>query len=483
VPTKRTLDVQENYLPTRQPTWFETVNPATGKSLKRYKSSTKADVDKAVTKAKKAFEKWHQLSPAKRAIYVERTAKTLRAQKEKLARIVTQEMGKPIKESLPEVAKCAWALEYYSENGPKFLNPEVAKTDATDSYVSFEPLGVIGSIMPWNFPLWQCIRFAAPSLMVGNTTVFKPSSITPQSGLALQNAFESTGMIPGCFGIVLGSAQVANYLIESDTVAISFTGSVNAGQMVAQRASGQLKKFVLELGGSDPFIVLEDADIEASSTGAVAGRFINNGQSCIATKRIFVIRKVLDEFLERFVKKTKSLRVGDPLSPDTDIGPMVREDALKILDGQVKGSVRQGANVELGGERLRRKGSFYAPTILTNVTPEMRIMKEETFGPAVPVMGVKDENEAIRLANDSEFGLGASIWGTDTRRAEKVAREVSSGLVTVNNVVVSDPRMPFGGVRHSGIGRELSRYGMLEFTNMKSVRLYEKSPLAHAHVE
>jgi succinate-semialdehyde dehydrogenase/glutarate-semialdehyde dehydrogenase/succinyl-CoA reductase len=483
VPTKRTLDVQENYLPTRQPTWFETVNPATGKSLKRYKSSTKADVDKAVTKAKKAFEKWHQLSPAKRAIYVERTAKTLRAQKEKLARIVTQEMGKPIKESLPEVAKCAWALEYYSENGPKFLNPEVAKTDATDSYVSFEPLGVIGSIMPWNFPLWQCIRFAAPSLMVGNTTVFKPSSITPQSGLALQNAFESTGMIPGCFGIVLGSAQVANYLIESDTVAISFTGSVNAGQMVAQRASGQLKKFVLELGGSDPFIVLEDADIEASSTGAVAGRFINNGQSCIATKRIFVIRKVLDEFLERFVKKTKSLRVGDPLSPDTDIGPMVREDALKILDGQVKDSVRQGANVELGGERLRRKGSFYAPTILTNVTPEMRIMKEETFGPAVPVMGVKDENEAIRLANDSEFGLGASIWGTDTRRAEKVAREVSSGLVTVNNVVVSDPRMPFGGVRHSGIGRELSRYGMLEFTNMKSVRLYEKSPLAHAHVE
>jgi succinate-semialdehyde dehydrogenase/glutarate-semialdehyde dehydrogenase/succinyl-CoA reductase len=253
--------------------------------------------------------------------------------------------------------------------------------------------------------------------------------------------------------------------------------------MVAQRASGQLKKFVLELGGSDPFIVLEDADIEASSTGAVAGRFINNGQSCIATKRIFVIRKVLDEFLERFVKKTKSLRVGDPLSPDTDIGPMVREDALKILDGQVKDSVRQGANVELGGERLRRKGSFYAPTILTNVTPEMRIMKEETFGPAVPVMGVKDENEAIRLANDSEFGLGASIWGTDTRRAEKVAREVSSGLVTVNNVVVSDPRMPFGGVRHSGIGRELSRYGMLEFTNMKSVRLYEKSPLAHAHVE
>ncbi len=467
----------------RQPSWFETTNPATGKTLKRYKSSTKEDVDRAVAKARKAFEKWRQLSPAKRAIYLERTAKTLRAQKEKLARIITQEMGKPIKESLPEVAKCAWALEYYSENGSKFLNPEATKTDATDSYVAFEPIGVIGSIMPWNFPLWQCVRFAAPALMVGNTTVFKPSSITPQSGLALQNAFESTGTIPGCFNIILGSAQVANHLIESDTVAVSFTGSVNAGRTVAQSASGQLKKFVLELGGSDPFIVLEDADIEAASTGAVAGRFINNGQSCIATKRIFVVRKVLDEFLEKFVKKTKSLRVGDPLSPETDIGPMVREDALKTLDGQVKDALRQGARLELGGERLRRKGSFYAPTVLTDITPEMRMMKEETFGPAAPVMAVKDENEAIRFANNSEFGLGATVWGTDTRRAEKVAREISAGLVTVNNVVVSDPRMPFGGVRHSGIGRELSRYGMLEFTNIKSVRVYEKSPLAHAHVE
>jgi acyl-CoA reductase-like NAD-dependent aldehyde dehydrogenase len=470
-------------LPSRKSSWFETINPATGKTLKRYKSSTKGDVDRAVTRAKRAFEKWHKLSATKRAIYLERTAKTLRAQKEKLARIITQEMGKPIKESLPEVAKCAWALEYYSENGPKFLTPEVTKTDATDSYVAFEPLGVIGSIMPWNFPLWQCIRFAAPSLMVGNTTVFKPSSITPQSGLALQNAFESTGSIPGCFSIVLGSAQVANYLIASDAVAISFTGSVNAGREVAQSASSQLKKFVLELGGSDPFIVLEDADIEAASTGAVAGRFINNGQSCIATKRIFVVKRVLDEFLEKFVKKTRSLRVGDPLSPETDIGPMVREEALKTLDGQIKDALTKGAHLELGGERLKRKGFFYAPTILTNVTTEMRIMREETFGPAAPVLAVKDENEAIRLANKSEFGLGASVWGTDTRSAEKVAREVSAGLVTVNNVVVSDPRMPFGGVRHSGIGRELSRYGMLEFTNIKSVRVYEKSPLAHAHVE
>src|SRR6266849_4979921 len=339
MPATRSFCLQVHPLPSRQPAWFETINPATGKTLKRYKSSTKADVDKAVTKAKKAFEKWRLVSPAKRAIYLERTAKTLRAQKEKLARIITQEMGKPIKESLPEVAKCAWALEYYSENGPKFLNPEATKTDATDSYVAFEPIGVIGSIMPWNFPLWQCIRTAAPALMVGNTAVFKPSSVTPQSGLQLQDVFDSTGVPPGTFNVVLGSSEVASYLIEANTAAISFTGSVPAGQDVATQASSRLKKVVLELGGSDPFIVLEDADVEASSTGAVAGRFINNGQSCICAKRFFVAKTIADEFLDRFISKTKSLKVGDPLSPETDVGPVVREESLHTLDRQVKDSV------------------------------------------------------------------------------------------------------------------------------------------------
>src|SRR5437879_996750 len=362
--------IREYSLPSRQRSWFETLNPATGKTLKRYKSSTKGDVDKAVAKARKAFEKWRQLSPAKRAIYLERTAKTLRAQKERLARIITQEVGKPIKESLPEVAKCAWALEYYSEHGPKFLNPEATKTDATDSYVAFEPLGVIGSIMPWNFPLWQCVRFAAPSLMVGNTAVFKPSSVTPQSGLQLQDVFDSTGVPPGTFNVVLGSSEVASYLIEANTAAISFTGSVPAGQDVATQASNRLKKVVLELGGSDPFIVLEDADVEASSTGAVAGRFINNGQSCICAKRFFLAKTFADEFLDRFISKTKSLKVGDPLSPETDIGPVVREESLHRLDRQVKDSVKMGAKVETGGERIKRRGFFYAPTILTAVDPE-----------------------------------------------------------------------------------------------------------------
>ncbi len=463
--------------------WFETVNPATGKVLHKFRAATRTDVEKSVEKARKTFEKWRQLTPPKRADYLLRAAKTLRARKDKLARLMTIEMGKTIKESGPEVIKCAWALEYFAEHGLRLLGPETAKTDATDSYVTFEPLGVVASIMPWNFPLWQCVRFAAPSLMAGNTAVFKPSSVSPQSGLALQDVFDSTGILPGTFNVVLGSSEVAAYLIEANTAAVSFTGSVSAGRNVAELASKQLKKFVLELGGSDPFIVLEDADVEAASSGAVAGRFINNGQSCICSKRFFATKKIADEFLERFIAKTKSLRVGDPLSPETDLGPVVREGALEILDQQVKNSIKLGAKLELGGERLKRKGFFYAPTILTEVAPDMPVMKEETFGPVAPVMVVKDEDEAVKYANMTGFGLGGSVWGRDVRAAEKVARQMITGMVTVNNIVSSDPRMPFGGVKQSGIGRELSRYGMLEFTNIKSTRLYEKSPLALAHVE
>jgi len=463
--------------------WFETINPANGKVVRRFRAATRTDVEKSVEKARKAFEKWRELAPAKRAEFLQRAAKMLRSQKDKLGRIITLEMGKTIKESVPEVTKCAWGLEYFAENGPRFLNPETLKTDATDSYVAFEPLGVIASIMPWNFPLWQCVRFAAPALMAGNAAVFKPSSVTPQSGLALQEVFDSTGIPPGTFNVVLGSSEVASYMIEANTAAVSFTGSVPAGRDVAEQASRQLKKSVLELGGSDPFIVLDDADLEAASTGAVAGRFINNGQSCICAKRFFVVKAAADGFLDRFIAKTRSLKVGDPMSPETDIGPVVREDALKTLDRQVQSSVKMGAKVELGGERLKRRGFYYAPTILTGVGPDMPVMKEETFGPAAPVMAVKDDDDAVRHANRSDFGLGCSVWGRDVRRAEKVARQVTTGMVTVNNIVVSDPRMPFGGVKKSGIGRELSRYGMLEFTNIKSIRLFEKSPLAYVHVE
>lgn len=471
-------------MPEKKPKrWIETVNPANGKAIKKFRAATRTDVEKSVEKARKAFEKWRQLPPAKRAEPLLRAAKLLRSKKEKLGRTITLEMGKTIKEAVPEVVKCAWALEYFAENGAKFLNPEAANTDATDSYIVFEPLGVVASIMPWNFPLWQCIRFAAPALMAGNTTVFKPSSVAPQSGLDLEQIFDEAGVLPGGFSVVLGSSEVASYMIEANTSAVSFTGSVSAGRDVAQQASRQLKKVVLELGGSDPFIVLDDADIEAASTAAVAGRFINNGQSCICSKRFFVEKGAADEFLDRFIAKTKSLKVGDPMSPETDLGPVVREDALKTLDRQVQGSVRMGARIELGGERLKRKGFFYAPTILTEVSADMPVMKEETFGPAAPVMVVKDDADAVKFANMTEFGLGGSVWGRDIRRAEKIARQISTGMVTVNNIVVSDPRMPFGGVKKSGIGRELSRYGMLEFTNIKSIRIYEKSPLAFVHVE
>ena len=440
-------------------------------------------MEKSVEKARRAFEKWRQIPPTKRAEFFRRAANMLRARKDKLGRLITLEMGKTIKESVPEVTKCASALQYFADNGPRFLNPETAKTDATDSYIAYEPLGVVASIMPWNFPLWQCIRFAAPALMAGNTSVFKPSSVTPGSGLALQDVFDSTDVPSGTFNVVLGSSEVATHMIEANTAAVSFTGSVPAGRNVAEQASRQLKKFVLELGGSDPFIVLDDADLEAAAMGAVAGRFINNGQSCICAKRFLAARTVADEFIDRFIAKTRSLKVGDPMSPETDVGPVVREEALKTLDRQVRSSIKMGATLELGGERLNRKGYYYAPTILTTVEPEMPVMKEETFGPAAPIMAFKDDDEAVMLANHSDFGLGCSIWGRDTRRAEKVARQITTGMVTVNNIVVSDPRLPFGGVKKSGIGRELSRYGMLEFTNIKAIRLFEKSPLAYVHVE
>jgi aldehyde dehydrogenase len=480
-PTERSI---RRFLTVKKPKrWIQTINPANDKALQRYAAATRTDVEKSVERARKAFEKWRDLPAARRAETLRTAAKLLRSKKEKLGRTITLEMGKTIKEAIPEVTKCAWALEYFAEFGPRFLNLEAVSTDATDSYVAFEPLGVIGSIMPWNFPVWQCIRFAAPALMAGNTAVFKPSSVTPQSGIALQQIFEESGITPGGFSVVLGSSEVASYLIEAKTAAVSFTGSVTAGREVAEQAGRQLKKTVLELGGSDPFIVLDDADLEVASTGAVAGRFINNGQSCICAKRFFVAKSIADDFLERFVAKTKSLRVGDPLSPETDVGPVVREEALETLDHQVKSSLKMGATLELGGGKLKRKGFFYPPTILTAAEPDMPVMKEETFGPVAPVMTVKSDSDAVKYANMSEFGLGGSVWGRDIRRAEKVARQISTGMVTINNIVGSDPRMPFGGVKSSGYGRELSRYGMLEFTNIKSVRLFEKSPLAYVHVE
>ena len=315
--------------------------------------------------------------------------------------------------------------------------------------------------------------------MIGNTIVLKPASATMQCGIEIAKAFERAGLPDGVFQTLVGDSSIAESLIDSDVNAVTFTGSVPVGAKVAQRATSQVKKTVLELGGSDPFIVCEDADVEKASSGATKGRFINCGQSCIASKRFIVVKNVADEFIEKFVQKTEKLKVGDPLSDDTDIGPLVNASGLKKIDSQVKESVKEGAEVVTGGEQIGKKGYFYKPTVLKNVNPKMSIAQEEVFGPVAPVIVADDEVEAIELANDSQYGLGASIWTQDLDKAERLSSSVESGIVSVNNVVASDPRVPFGGVKKSGFGRELSRYGMLEFVNIKSVRFYDE--LIHTH--
>ena len=457
-----------------------TINPTTEEILNKYTIMTKEEVNTIVKKAKDAYKEWEKdLDNRIDSLYD--VAKELRKNKEKLARTATNEMGKALKEAKAEVDKCVWAIEYFADNGKNFIHDESFNTDARKSIIKFEALGVIGSIMPWNFPYWQALRFAAPSLVVGNTIVLKPASATMQCGIEIENIFKKSGLPEGIFKTVIGDSSVAEILIDSlDVNAVTFTGSIPVGAKVAQRATSQLKKTVLELGGSDPFIVCKDADIEKASTGAVKGRFINCGQSCIASKRFIVVKNISNEFIEKFIQKTEKLKVGDPLSDDTDIGPLVNAKALKTIDSQVKDSVKEGAEVLTGGEQIvGRKGYFYKPTILGAITSTMRVVNEEVFGPIAPILIADNEKEAIKLANDSQFGLGASIWTQDLENAELLSSIIKSGIVSVNNVVVSDPRVPFGGIKRSGFGRELSRYGMLEFVNIKSVRLYDQ--LIHEH--
>jgi succinate-semialdehyde dehydrogenase/glutarate-semialdehyde dehydrogenase/succinyl-CoA reductase len=439
---------------------------------------TKENVSMFVKKARDAYKEWEK-DLDKRIDSLYHVAKELRKNKENLSRTATNEMGKAIKEARAEIDKCVWAVEYFADNGKNFIHDESFNTDARKSIIKFEPLGVIASIMPWNFPYWQALRFAAPSLIAGNTIVLKPASATMQCGIEIEKTFDKAGLSEGIFKTVIGDSSVAEILVDSDVNAVTFTGSVPVGAKVAQRATSQLKKTVLELGGSDPFIVCADADIEKASTGAVKGRFINCGQSCIASKRFIVVKNIANEFIEKFIQKTEKLKVGDPSSDDTDIGPLVNSKALKNIDAQVNDSIKEGAEVVTGGEQIGSKGYFYKPTILGNTTPNMRIVNEEVFGPVAPILIAENEKEAIKLANDSEFGLGASIWTQDLENAEVLSNIIKSGIVSVNNVVVSDPRVPFGGIKKSGFGRELSRYGMLEFVNIKSIRMYDQ--LIHEH--
>ena len=458
---------------------IKTINPATEEIIQEYEVMTKEQINDKVKKAQNTFQKDWKKDANKRTDLLHDFANELRKDKENLAMTATKEMGKAIKEARSEVEKCAWVIEYYADNGQIFSTDEVVNTDARKTVIKFQPTGVIGSIMPWNFPYWQALRFAAPSLMIGNTIVLKPASATMQCGIEIEKAFNKAGLPGGVFQTLVGDSTIAESLIDSDVNAVTFTGSVPVGAKVAQRATSQLKKTVLELGGSDPFIVCEDADVEKASSGAIKGRFINCGQSCIASKRFIVVKKVANEFIERFVQKTEKLKVGDPFSDETDLGPLVNAGGLKKIDSQVKASIKEGAEVLTGGEQTGKKGYFFKPTILKNVHPKMSIAQEEVFGPVAPIIVANDEAEAIELANDSEYGLGASIWTQDLDKAERFSSSVESGIVSVNNVVASDPRVPFGGVKKSGFGRELSRYGMLEFVNIKSVRFYDQ--LIHNH--
>lgn len=455
-----------------------TINPATGEPISTFESMSKDQVRAQVAKSRAAFSSWkNDLETRRAALY--HLTDYLRKNKVRLAEMATKEMGKVLKEAISEVEKCAWALEFYADNGGTLLSDEILNTDARKSFVTFEPLGIIGSIMPWNFPYWQALRFAAPSLIAGNTIVMKPSSVTMQCGIEIEKACREAGVPDGVFQTLVGGSESANHLIESDVNAVTFTGSTKVGAMVGQKSASLLKKCVLELGGSDPFIVLEDANVEKAANGAIKGRFINCGQSCVASKRFFVSRKIAKDFIERFVHNTERLQVGDPMVIENDIGPLVNEEALENISSMVEDAKKKGAQILTGGNQIGNKGYFYKPTVLTGLTPEMRISNEETFGPVAPVTIFDDEKDAIRMANDSEYGLGASIWTDNLKKAEQLSKQIESGIVTVNNVVISDPRVPFGGIKQSGFGRELSKYGMLEFVNIKSIRFYDQ--LIHHH--
>ncbi|MGD9673408.1 MAG: NAD-dependent succinate-semialdehyde dehydrogenase [Candidatus Nitrosocosmicus sp.] len=461
-----------------------TINPSREEIIKEYQTITLQEMKDKIKKSHDAFIEWKK-NIDKRIDYFHNFAQQLRKDEERLATIATKEMGKVIKESRSEVEKCAWAVEYFADNGSSFVEDEITNTDARKTNIRFEPLGVIASIMPWNFPYWQAIRFAAPSLIAGNTTVLKPASATMQCGIEIENTAAKVGIPEGVFQTLVGNSSIVSNLINSEYVkAVTFTGSVSVGSKIASQAATQVKKTVLELGGSDPFIVCADADIEKASTGAVKGRFINCGQSCIASKRFIVVKEVLNDFIEAFVEKTNKLKVGDPLSDDTDIGPLVNLEALEKIELQIKNAIMEGAEILVGdGQRIEGKtGYFCKPTILSKVTPKMQITKEEVFGPVAPIIAAETDEDAVRIANDTEYGLGASIWTKNLDAAERLSKLVQSGIVSVNNVVASDPRIPFGGIKKSGYGRELSRYGMLEFVNIKSVRLYDDLYSLH-HVE
>jgi succinate-semialdehyde dehydrogenase / glutarate-semialdehyde dehydrogenase len=450
---------------------IESINPATGEVLARYETMDQGAVADIVSKAHGAFLDWRRASFATRAKAMRKAAEILRADARRYGELMAQEMGKPIRDGIAEAQKCATGCDFYAEHAERFLAPEPVTAEARKCFVTFKPLGVVLAVMPWNFPFWQVFRFAAPGLMAGNAAVLKHASNVPGCALAIEDIFRRAGFPENLFRtLMIGSRQVEAVIEHPLVRAATLTGSGPAGRAVASKAGAMLKKTVLELGGSDPYLVLEDADIDQAAALSAKGRLVNAGQSCIAAKRFIVLDKVRRSFEERFVERMRAARMGDPLEERTEVGPMARHDLRDALHRQVEESVAKGARCLLGGRIPNDRGAYYPPTVLTDVKKGMPAYDEETFGPVAAIITVKSEEEAIATANDSPFGLGGGVFTRDLARGERIAADgIDSGLVFVNDTVRSDPRWPFGGVKESGYGRELSTYGIKEFVNIKTV--------------
>ncbi|HTN37382.1 MAG TPA: NAD-dependent succinate-semialdehyde dehydrogenase [Arachidicoccus sp.] len=452
---------------------IQSINPFNGQPIKTYTEDSPALVEKKIKIAHKAWFNWKETSFKQRSELMRKAGSVLGTQKEALAALMAKEMGKPLKEGIAEIEKCALACDYYAENAATFLEDRMVKTDAYKSYVSYQPIGVVLAVMPWNFPFWQVFRFIAPSIMAGNCGILKHASNVPGCGKAIEAVMVKAGFPKGVFqNLLIGSKQVSQVIANPLVKAVTLTGSTEAGQKVAAQAAGLIKKTVLELGGSDPYIVLEDADLEEAATICANSRLINNGQSCIAAKRFILVREIEKSFTEIFKEKMSAKIAGDPYDAGSDLGPMARIDLRNELHRQVQQNIRAGARLILGGRLPKdaKNNAFYAPTILTGIKKQMGAYSEEIFGPVASIITAKDTKEAVRIANDTSFGLGAAIFTKDRARGEKIAREsLQAGACFVNAFVKSDPRLPFGGINQSGYGRELGQHGIYEFVNIKSV--------------
>ena len=449
---------------------IQTLNPATNEVIKDFNPHTAEEVKQKIAAADKAFRSWKETSIAERAVLMQQCAEILEQEAEKYGRIISLEMGKPLKDAVSEVQKCAKACRYYAAHAEEFLQDQEISSAASKSIIAYEPLGVILAVMPWNFPFWQVFRFLAPALMAGNAGILKHASNVPQCALAIEEIIRKAGFPEDIFHTLLIGSKEVNAVIENPLVmAVTLTGSEEAGSKVAEAAGREIKKTVLELGGSDAFMVLDDADLEQAAETAVKSRMVNTGQSCIAAKRFIVVEAIADQFLEKMKQKMAQLKTGNPLEEECDYGPLARKDLAADLQKQVDASIEKGAKVILDGGHQDKNSAYFKPMILTNVKPGMPAYEEEMFGPVAAVMVVKDEAEAIRVANDSRFGLAGAVWTKDKERGLRVARQVETGAMFVNTLVHSDPVMPFGGIKKSGYGRELSYLGIREFMNQKSI--------------